>query len=70
MCQKRMSSRRMERCRNGGESSHVVGLEFLRKKQDAEMEVGEMKMLRIFLVTRMERIRNESMRGGKYLEAD
>ena len=53
----------------------LYGLETvaLTKSQEAEMEVGELKMLRISLgVTRMDKIRNEYIRGtaqvGKFGE--
>ena len=44
----------------------MYGLEtmVLRKRQEAELEVAEVKMLRFSLgVTRMDRIRNEYIRG-------
>ena len=43
----------------------LYGLETvaLTKRQDAEMEVAELKMLRFSLVTRMDKIRNEYIRG-------
>ncbi|XP_058483140.1 uncharacterized protein LOC131458247 [Solea solea] len=66
MCDKRVSARR-----NGKIYKTVVrpammyGLQTvaLRKRQEAELEVAEMKMLRFSLgVTKMDRIRNESIR--------
>lgn len=40
-------------------------LETLRKRLEAELEVAEVKMLRFSLgVTRMDRIRNEDIRGA------
>ena len=48
----------------------LFGLETvpLRKRQEAEMEVAEMKMLRFSLgVTRMDRIRNEYIRGTAHV---
>ncbi len=49
----------------------MFGLETvaLSKRQEAELEVAEFKMLRFSLgVTRMDRIRNESIRGTVQVE--
>lgn len=63
---KSVSKKDIKGVEDGGETKDPVGLktETLRRKQEAELEVGEVKMLRLSLGgTRMEKIWNESIRG-------
>ncbi|KAK3507758.1 hypothetical protein QTP70_035282 [Hemibagrus guttatus] len=55
---------------NQGEAAMLYGLETvsLRKRQESELEVAELKMLRFSLgVTRLDRIRNEYIRGTAHV---
>ena len=65
MCDKSFSTIERKYVEDGGETCSVVGLEtvVLRRRQEAELEVAEVKMLRFSLAAmRMDRIRTENIR--------
>ena len=68
-CDESISMNERKGVQDGGETCNV-GLETvaLKKRQEAELEVAEDKMLRFSLgVTRMDRIRNENIRGTAHV---
>ncbi|WP_139267332.1 reverse transcriptase domain-containing protein, partial [Escherichia coli] len=71
MCDKRVSARMKGKVdKTVVRPAMLSGLETvaLRKRQEAELEVAELKMLRFSLgVTRMDRIRNEDIRGTAHV---
>ncbi|KAK2890506.1 hypothetical protein Q8A73_018806 [Channa argus] len=72
LCDKRVSARMKGKVfKTVVRPAMLFGLETvaLKKRQEAELEVAELKMLRFSLgVTRMDRIRNEDIRGTAHLE--
>ncbi|KAK2891434.1 hypothetical protein Q8A73_017099 [Channa argus] len=71
LCDKRVSARMKGKVfKTVVRPAMLFGLETvaLKKRQEAELEVAELKMLRFSLgVTRMDRIRNEDMRGTAHV---
>ena len=70
MCDKSVSAQLKGKVYKMVKPAVLSGLEtvVLRKRQEAELEVAEIKMLRFSLgVTRMDRIRNENIRGTAHV---